>query len=639
MALRIFLHRPQVLSPCLRHVLAVGLGALALTFIIANETVCGAEGDNAPETAASNDPSQALDARIRKLIEQLGDPQYATRERAQGELKRLGLTAFDALYEAQNHDDIEISLRAQYLVRSLTVDWANEDDPVEVKRILRGYSDKKEKQRKTLMDQLARLPDWMGAEALARLARFERSPVLSKQAALLVMGMPFPDDPQRRERLAERLNKTMELSQRPAAQWMRTYARTLHDPASSLAAWNQIIDEEQRTLEEFPGKTSRQLVLDLLRWQAEFLMKRDRKSDAEESMRRAVALLQGAREQIVEMVDWLMAHEAWSLVDEIAQRYADMFSKDALLTYRLAEAQLKRGQKELAEETAKRAFEAPNDNMTERYEWAYRLHQSRGLVKWAEREYRHIIDKEPLVSVNGLRARQRLAEMLHDELRDHEAGQVYQPLVEAMDKDQSVERGVAQSRFEPSGIRSRMHYFFAEHARKKGDIAQQRIHLEKAVEFDPTEADALIAMHQANIPDPQFKEKARRLIESAAGSFREQIEQMRSQVDRTLNNDVLREQAEYLLSLLDNQYAWLVANTFGDYHEALRLSHESLKLRPNTGAYLDTLAHCYYATGDLENAAKYQAQAVAQEPHSTQISRKLAFFQKELEASKKKSSP
>jgi tetratricopeptide (TPR) repeat protein len=316
-----------------------------------------------------------------------------------------------------------------------------------------------------------------------------------------------------------------------------------------------------------------------------------------------------------------------------------MFSKDALLTYRLAEAQLKRGQKDLAEQTAQRAFEAPNENMTERYEWAYRLHQSRGLVKWAEREYRHIIDKEPMVSITGLRSRQRLAEMLHDELRDHEAAEVYQPLVEAMDKDQSVERGVVQSRFEPNGIRSRMHYFFAEHARQKGSAAEQRSHLEKAVDFDPTEADALIAMHQANIPDPQFKEKARRLIESASGTFREQIDVMRKQVDRTLNNDVLREQAEFTLSLLNNQYAWLVANTVGDYHEALRLSHESLKLRPNTGAYLDTLAHCYYAVGDLENAVKHQAQAVAQEPHSAQIARKLGFFQKELEASKKKSSP
>jgi hypothetical protein len=194
----------------------------ASLFIIAEPSAIGAEGA-APGDAQVASPT-SLDTRIQQLIEQLGSEQYATRERAQGELKRLGLTAFDALYEAQNHEDIEIALRAQYLVRSLTVDWAHEDDPAEVKRILRGYSEKKEKQRKTLMDQLAKLPDWAGTEALARLARFERSPSASKHAALLVMGQALPDDPQRRERLAERIEKTMELSKRPSAQWMRTYA-------------------------------------------------------------------------------------------------------------------------------------------------------------------------------------------------------------------------------------------------------------------------------------------------------------------------------------------------------------------------------------------------------------------------------
>jgi hypothetical protein len=611
-----------------------------MAFIIADARLRGADRETIPEAPApAKSQSQALEDRIQKLIAQLGDPQYAARERAQSELKRLGLTAFDALYEAQNDEDIEISLRAQYLVRSLTVDWAHEDDPVEVKRILRGYSEKKEKQRKTLMDQLAKLPDWMGAEALARLARFERSPVLSKQAALLVMGLPFPEDSQRRDHLAQRIEKTMELSKRPAAQWMRTYARTLRDPVTSIEDWSQVIAEEERTLDEFPGKTSRQLVLDLLRWHAEFLLEQDRKSEAEEAMRRAVALVQGAREQIIETVDWLMSHEAWSLVDEIAARYRDLFEKDPLLMYRLAEAQAKRGQKELAEETARRAFEVPNENMVERYEWAFQLHKTRGLIDWAEREYRHIIQKEPLVSLTALRVRQVLAEMLHDYERDAEAADVYKPLVEAMDKDQNVERGVAQVIREPGSLKSRMHYFLAEAARHKGDKAGQRESLDRAIGHDPYEADVLIAMFQAGAEDKSFQEKARQLVAAATRTFREQIEQQRRQLDQIGNNDVLREQSEYFLAQFDNQYAWLVSNTTGDFQEALRLSHESLKLRPNTAAFLDTLAHCYAAVGDFENAVKYQTLAVEQEPHSSQIVRKLSQFQKELEKSKKKPSP
>lgn len=640
MSLRMSFSHPRLLSRSFS--LTTWLGGLAvvsLVSILPSFTLRAADkGQEVAPTARADSDLAALEARIQQLIEQLGAPQYATRERAQSELKRLGLTAFDALYEAQNHEDIEISLRAQFLVRSLTVDWAHEDDPIEVKRILRGYSEKKDKQRKTLMDQLAKLPEWAGTEALARLARFERSPVLSKQAALLVMSQPSPDDTAQRERLAVAIERTMELSRRPAADWLRTYAQTLRDPETTFDAWQTVTLEEQRTLEEFPGTTSRQLVLDLLRWHSEFLLRHGRQSEAEDAMRRAVALLQGAREQIIEMVDWLMVREAWPLVDEIAARYSDLFDKDALLMYRLAEAQLKRGQKALAEQTARRAFEVPNENMPERYEWAYRLHQSRGLVEWAEREYRFILDKEPLVSVTGLKARQRLAEMLHDHERDAEAAEVYRPLVAAMDKDQNVERGVVQSRYDPAGLRSRMYYFLSEHERRQGNAAKQKEYLEEAVQYDPTEADVLIALYQASRNDPTLHEKARRLVEAAAQSFRQQIDQQRQQMERLGNNDVLREQAEYLLSLFNNQYAWLVANTFGDFQEALRLSHESLKLRPNTGAYLDTLAHCYYAVGDLDNAVKYQMQAVEHEAHSAQIARKLEFFKKEQQASTKKSS-
>ncbi len=638
MSLRMWFDRPRV---SIRQIPSApwlgGLAALTLFCILTDAPARAADGTQAAVPPAASDQS-LLEARVHKLIEQLGAAQYATRERAQSELKRLGLIAFDALYEAQNHEDIEISLRAQFLVRSLTVDWAHEDDPIEVKRILRGYSEKKDKQRKTLMDQLAKLPEWTGTAALARLARFERSPILSKQAALLVMSQSPPDDPAQRERLAARVEKTMELSRRPAAEWLRTYTMTLRDPAASLDAWQVVIAEEQRTLDEFPGKTNRQLVLDLLRWHSEFLLRQGRKSEAEDTMRQAVALLQGAREQIIEMVDWLMVREAWPLVDEIAARYADLFNKDSLLMYRLAEAQWKRGQKEQAEQTARRAFEVPNENMTERYEWAYRLHQSRGLIEWAEREYRFILEKEPLVSVSGLKSRQRLAEMLHDHERDQEAAEVYRPLVEAMDKDQNVERGVVQSRYDPAGLRSRMYYFLAEHARRQGNTDQQKANLEKAVQYDSTEADALIALYRASKDDPTLREKTRRLIQTAVGMFHQQIDQQRQQVERLGNNDVLREQAEYLLAMFDNQYAWLVANTFGDFQEALRLSHESLKLRPNTGAYLDTLAHCYYAVGDLDNAVKYQTQAVEQEAHSAQISRKLEFFEKERQSSAKKSS-
>ena len=61
----------------------------------------------------------------------------------------------------------------------------------------------------------------------------------------------------------------------------------------------------------------------------------------------------------------------------------------------------------------------------------------------------------------------------------------------------------------------------------------------------------------------------------------------------------------------NNQLAWLVSNTVGDYAEAVRCSVRSLELRPDSPGYLDTLGHCYYAVGNFAEAVQAQQQAVS----------------------------
>ena len=83
--------------------------------------------------STSVEPRVATDDSVQSLIQSLGARDFATRENAQGKLRRLGLEAFDDLYKAQASDDIEIALRARYLLRSLSVRWSQDDDPVRVK--------------------------------------------------------------------------------------------------------------------------------------------------------------------------------------------------------------------------------------------------------------------------------------------------------------------------------------------------------------------------------------------------------------------------------------------------------------------------------------------------------------------------
>ena len=114
-----------------------------------------------PKSAAH---SPELQRRLQKLIAQLGSDQYATREKAQGELEQIGLAAFDMLHAAQDHDDVEIALRARYLLRAMPIPWTSEQDPAEVRTILRGYSDQSESERSGRIDQLGALDSGRGIQ-------------------------------------------------------------------------------------------------------------------------------------------------------------------------------------------------------------------------------------------------------------------------------------------------------------------------------------------------------------------------------------------------------------------------------------------------------------------------------------------
>ncbi|PNY37826.1 hypothetical protein C2E31_06090 [Rhodopirellula baltica] len=102
---------------------------------------------------------------IRDLIEKLGSDSYATRVRARDQLKSFGLEAFDALREAQKHNDSEVQTAARYLHKSLQVRWSNESDPKQVQEILFEYGAQSTTDRLARIELLGRLPDFMGGEA------------------------------------------------------------------------------------------------------------------------------------------------------------------------------------------------------------------------------------------------------------------------------------------------------------------------------------------------------------------------------------------------------------------------------------------------------------------------------------------
>ena len=288
---------------------------------------------------------------------------------------------------------------------------------------------------------------------------------------------------------------------------------------------------------------------------------------------------------------------------------------------------MKQGRVELAETLAKRAFELKDDDAAAHVRIGMVLVE-RGMFQWAEREYRHAMEVGPPGTNAHVQAHRFLAEMLHDQLDEMAAATVLQEMIDLAEEDETVKQQITRREGSLDPVISRMEFFYSEHYRLNDEPKKQIEHLSKAIEADPTDADALIAMHRAPT-DEELRKKTRLLIRSAAAQFQKQIELFSQQVEQA-NDEEFRQWVGVRLAILYNQYAWLVGNTEGDFDTALRYSHRSLELRPGNAGYLDTLGRCYYAKGDYAGAVKYQSQAAERDPHSGAIQRQLELFQRAL---------
>lgn len=576
---------------------------------------------NAAERAADEDPALATAERVARLIAQLGDNDYFVRERAQQELAQIGFEAFDALSAAVDHDDVEIAARAKYLVRTMRVDWSPDGDPPTVKSLLSNYAALNETQRVELIKKLAALPDDMGLAALCRIVRFERT-LLSKQAAVAVLDQKLETKPadaktddawQRRERT---IKQGIGSSSQAGADWLKTYLASRSDAGAAVEAWRQRAEAEEKTLAETPQQTSRQIVAALWRRQVALLRQLDRRDEAVAGMLRIVTQEQGEPRTLGELLDWLVEQKAWSVIDDVEHRFSDQFRSDPMLMYTLAQARLAQGDEPRAMETAAAAL-AMNDKDQKAHYYLYFPLQQRHWVRWSEQELRRTVEIGPANSPYAISGQSILAEMLHDRGDDQAAAETIEAAVESMEANLKA-KTADNGRIEISRLKARLHYYRACHIVSPGEKAQRIQQLLDAAQHDPTDADVLIALYRLPDPEPALREKTMELIQSAASEFRRRIQQ---QPD---------EETFY------NQLAWLIANTEGDYQEALQASQKSLELRPNDPGLLDTLGRCYFAVGDLENAVKHQSKAVELNPHSGLMNKQLALFQEALAKKKAK---
>jgi tetratricopeptide (TPR) repeat protein len=290
--------------------------------------------------------------------------------------------------------------------------------------------------------------------------------------------------------------------------------------------------------------------------------------------------------------------------------------------YTLCEARMSQGNRELAEKTAQRASKISGDRQEDHAQLAQRLSEN-GLPRWSDREWRQVITLGPMGTKWDIYARTVLANSLHDRQLDSEAAELLGQLLDAVEKEPDIARRIraAQQQIEASlgGLRSSRDYYLACHAHSQGDAAGRRELLKKALDEDDKNVEVLIGLYQATADDAEARAVLMELIDRTIETCRGAIE------------DSPEEPTYY------NEIAWLVANTEGDFDEAVELSQKSVELAgaagdapPRLGGLLDTLAHCYYAKKDYANAVKTQEEAVKLDPHTQSIRRALARFREAL---------
>lgn len=573
---------------------------------------------------------QQLEAKIKAWITQLGDSQYANREKAQEELRRVGTAAFDLLISAQDHPDVEIAQRARYLVRSIPVEWAGESDSHHVKSLLTNFGELGKAERRTRAQHLAKLENGAGTEALCRLVRFESDKVLSKQAALLIMSRDISAlDASQRKQLAETIRKGTQLSKRPAVEWLQIYANELENPGSSLADWERITQSELETLAKAPKQSDGEVARDLLRWQTKLLLNRNRPQEALANFRRTYDLINDVTAEIYESLDWAIEHQLFLATDEIAARFAARVNNEPQLLYRLAESQLKRGDQTTADKTALAASQLNwGPGKHDEHMVTAKLLYERGLPDWSANEYRRVIADTKIETLENAEARGSLSENLYDLGREMEAADVLKPSVEHVDKE-NKETEISQ--MVKSVFRGNMHYRYAMHYAKVGDREKQIEHLNQAIKAYPDNIDILIAMYRLPNPEEKWKQDVQKRIDAHLGQCRTLISRFEEVLRMQPNREGL---AGSGLATAYNELAWLISNTSGDYQEAIRASQRSLELDNDSPAYLDTLGRCYFAAGDLENAVKFQRRAVKAMPFMQIMQRQLKVFEAALEKSK-----
>ena len=232
-------------------------------------------------------------------------------------------------------------------------------------------------------------------------------------------------------------------------------------------------------------------------------------------------------------------------------------------------------------------------------------------LNWAASEFGRVLEMvgaDERDRAFEITARLRLADIhAHRRQSDKEAEQLETAmhLYEAF--QQRTGGGVAITD-QINNLKCRLLLIEAERQGQAGHAEAREKALCETLKLAPNHPDAVIALVEVFRKRGAVQEAAD-LVKSCSEFYRAQIAELPDEAENY------------------NNLAWLLANTGAHLQEALKCSHKSLELQPDTAAYLDTLAEVYVRLGQPERAIEFQKQAVGLEPENLDLAGRLAKFE------------
>ena len=175
--------------------------------------------------------------------------------------------------------------------------------------------------------------------------------------------------------------------------------------------------------------------------------------------------------------------------------------------------------------------------------------------------------------------------MLADLAREQEAAKVLEPSVAIGEKDPvtlaSAYEAIFRTPPSPEELQAKIDHWLGIHYGREGNIAKQKELLEKALTVSVEDIDIVIALYRVADDGKAWRDKVDTLLAKHVQRVESQMKELEQIIATSQDRDV-RGLMNEQFAQKNNEYAWLVSNTVGDYQKAVACS-KSIDLQSTVG--------------------------------------------------------